>query len=95
MLPGGARVSRPDADELKAGSPLRATEKIKAPVLLVHGDSDIQVAAEHSRRMARSLEDKGKKYELLMIKDGNHSLTRREWRESLLSRLEAFLAAHD
>jgi dipeptidyl aminopeptidase/acylaminoacyl peptidase len=84
-----------DADELKAGSPLRATEKIKAPVLLVHGDHDIQVAAEHSRRMARSLEEKQKKYELLIIKDGNHSLTRHEWREALLTRLEAFLTAHN
>jgi dipeptidyl aminopeptidase/acylaminoacyl peptidase len=84
-----------EVHELKAGSPLRATSKIKAPVLLVHGDNDIQVAAEHSRRMARSLEQNGKTFELLMIKDGNHSLTRREWREALLTRLESFLAAHN
>ena len=45
--------------------------------------------------MARSLAEKQKKYELLIIKDGNHSLTRREWREALLTRLEAFLAAHN
>ncbi|HLA73430.1 MAG TPA: S9 family peptidase [Steroidobacteraceae bacterium] len=84
-----------DTDELKAGSPLRATEKIKAPVLLVHGDDDVQVAVDHSRRMARALDKEKKKHELVIIKDGNHSLSRYEWRETLLTKLEAFLAANN
>lgn len=84
-----------DNDELKAGSPLRAAEKIKAPVLMVHGDADIQVAVEHSRAMARALDRADKKYELVVIKEGNHSLSRYEWRETLLTRLEAFLAANN
>ena len=84
-----------DNDELKAGSPLRAAEKIKAPVLMVHGDADIQVAVEHSRAMARALDRAGKKYELVVIKEGNHALSRYEWRETLLTRLEAFLAANN
>jgi dipeptidyl aminopeptidase/acylaminoacyl peptidase len=84
-----------DKDELKAGSPLRAPEKIKAPVLLVHGDDDFQVDVDHSRRMARALDREHKKYELVIIKDGNHSLTRYEWRETLLTKLEAFLAANN
>jgi dipeptidyl aminopeptidase/acylaminoacyl peptidase len=84
-----------DADELKAGSPLRSPDKIKVPVLLVHGDDDIQVSIDHSRRMARALDREKKKYELVVIKDGNHSLTRYEWRETLLTKLEAFLAANN
>jgi dipeptidyl aminopeptidase/acylaminoacyl peptidase len=84
-----------DTDELKAGSPLRAPEKIKAPVLLVHGDDDIQVNVDQSRRMARALEREKKKYELVIIKDGNHSLARYEWRETLFTKLEAFLTAND
>ena len=84
-----------DADELKAGSPLRSPEKFKAPVLLVHGDDDIQANIDHSRRMARALEREKKKYELVVIKDGNHSLSRYEWRETLLTKLEAFLAANN
>lgn len=83
-----------DVSELKAGSPLRAAEKIKAPVLLVHGDADWQVDVDHSKRMARALKSADKKYELVVIKDGNHSLTRYEWRETLLTKLEAFLAAN-
>ena len=53
--------SVPDADELKAGSPLRSPEKIKIPVLLVHGDDDIQVLVDHSKRMARALDGAKKK----------------------------------
>jgi dipeptidyl aminopeptidase/acylaminoacyl peptidase len=89
------RIVGTDADELKAGSPLRSPEKIKIPVLLVHGDDDIQVLVDHSRRMARALDGAKKKYELVIIKDGNHALSRFEWRQTLLTKLEAFLAAHN
>jgi len=84
-----------DSDELKAGSPLRAAEKIKAPVLMVHGDADIQVLVDHSKNMARALDRADKKYELVVIKEGNHSLSRFEWRQTLLTKLEAFLAANN
>jgi dipeptidyl aminopeptidase/acylaminoacyl peptidase len=92
---GRARVTYTlgdDVSELKAGSPLRAAEKIKAPVLLVHGDADIQVDVDHSKRMARALKGADKNVELVVIKGGNHSLARYEWRETLLTKLEAFLA---
>ncbi len=90
-----ARILGTDADELKAGSPLRSPEKIKIPVLLVHGDDDIQVLVDHSKRMARALDGAKKKHELVIIKDGNHSLSRFEWRQTLLTKLEAFLAANN
>jgi dipeptidyl aminopeptidase/acylaminoacyl peptidase len=84
-----------DSAELKAGSPTRSAAKIKAPVLLIHGDSDVQVSIEQSKRMARMLKDEKKKVEMVVIKDGNHSLSRYEWRETLYTRLEAFLAANN
>ncbi len=80
---------------LVTGSPLRMPEKINVPVLFVHGDKDIAVDADHSRRMARALAREKKKFELVVIPDGNHSLSRYEWRETLLTRLEAFLAANN
>jgi dipeptidyl aminopeptidase/acylaminoacyl peptidase len=83
-----------DVSELKAGSPLRAVDKIRAPVLLVHGDADVQVDVDQSKRMARALKGADKKCELVIVKDGNHSLARYEWRETLLTKLEAFLAAN-
>jgi dipeptidyl aminopeptidase/acylaminoacyl peptidase len=89
------RILGTDSDELKAGSPLRNADKIKVPVLLIHGDDDIQVLVDHSRRMARALDSAKKKHELVIIKDGNHSLSRFEWRQTLLTKLETFLAAND
>jgi len=83
-----------DDEEIKSGSPRRNSDKIRIPVLFVHGDDDIQVAVEHSRTMARLLTVKTRKPEVVIIKDGNHSLSRAEWRETLLARLETFLAAN-
>ncbi len=80
---------------LVTGSPLRMPEKINAPILLVHGDEDVAVDVDHSRRMARALARENKKHELVVIHDGNHSLSRYEWRETLLTKLEAFLAANN
>jgi dipeptidyl aminopeptidase/acylaminoacyl peptidase len=84
-----------DSSELKAGSPTRSAAKIKAPVLLIHGDNDTQAGVDHSKRMAKVLKGENKKVELVLIKDGNHSLTRYEWRETLYTKLEAFLAANN
>jgi len=84
-----------DSSELKAGSPTRSAAKFKAPVLLIHGDSDAQAGVDHSKRMARVLKGEKKKVELVVIKDGNHSLTRYEWRETLYTNLEKFLAANN
>jgi len=80
---------------LVTGSPLRLPDKVSVPVLLVHGDRDVEVDADHSRRMARALAREKKKFELVVIPDGNHSLSRYEWRETLLTKLEAFLAANN
>ena len=65
------------------------------PVLLVHGDDDIQVMVDQSQRMARALEHRRQEARSsCIIKDGNHSLSRYEWRKTLLTKLEAFLAAN-
>ena len=80
---------------LVTGSPLRMPDKVSVPVLLVHGDRDVEVDVDHSHRMARALAREKKKFELVVIPDGNHSLSRYEWRETLLTKLEAFLAANN
>ena len=55
-------------------------------MLLIHGDNDMQAGVDHSKRMARVLKGEKKKVELVLIKDGNHSLTRYEWRETLYTK---------
>jgi dipeptidyl aminopeptidase/acylaminoacyl peptidase len=99
MFYGGRRAIEyllgDDSAELKAGSPMRSAAKIKAPVLLIHGENDVQANIDQSRRMARALDGADKKFEFVVIKDGNHSLTRYEWRETLYTKLEKFLAANN
>ena len=79
-----------DSDELAAGSPIKAADQIKAPVLLVHGKLDLQASVEQSTRMYRALGAK-KQRELVLIEDGDHSLSRYEWRMTLLTKLEEYL----
>jgi len=94
---GGAQEAKyvlgSDSDELAAGSPLKASQQIKAPVLLVHGKLDLQVSDEQSARMYRALGAR-KQRELVLIDDGDHSLSRYEWRKTLLTKLEEFLGTH-
>ena len=83
-----------DDDALKAGSPVRAADRIRAPVLLVHGEDDVVVVQDHSKRMAGLLKVNRRPHELLIIKDGDHSLSRAEWRQELFAKMELFLAEH-
>jgi dipeptidyl aminopeptidase/acylaminoacyl peptidase len=83
-----------DTEELKAISPKRNAAQIKVPVLLVHGTHDARVDVDHSRDMAKALARAKVPHELLIIEDGDHSLTRSPWRLALYRKLEAFLAAH-
>jgi dipeptidyl aminopeptidase/acylaminoacyl peptidase len=78
--------------ELIEVSPVKQADRIKVPVLMVHGDDDIQVLVDHSKNMARELKRKGIKNELVLIKDGDHQFSRGEWRLTLLSKMEKFLA---
>jgi dipeptidyl aminopeptidase/acylaminoacyl peptidase len=67
---------------------------MKAPVLLVHGTSDIQVDVDQSRRMAGALQGEDLLHELVLVEDGDHSLSRAAWRKVLYEKLDAFLNKH-
>jgi dipeptidyl aminopeptidase/acylaminoacyl peptidase len=81
-----------DKRELREDSPLQHAQKVKAPVLLVHGDVDHVVLASHSTDMAKALRKHNVATELVIIEDGGHSLDRPEMRLTLFRKLEAFLA---
>ncbi|MFL6721458.1 MAG: alpha/beta hydrolase family protein [Sphingomonas sp.] len=78
---------------LDAGSPLRRAAAIKAPVLLVHGDLDANVAIEHSDKMLSALRDGGTKAELLRFKGLDHQLDDSTARIQMLTRIGEFLDA--
>lgn len=76
---------------IQTGSPARNAERIKAPVLLVHGEYDENVPYEHSELMVDALEDEDSSVELLTFEDIGHGLRDSGARTRMLAESEAFL----
>lgn len=62
-----------DAEMLKARSPALHANKIKADVLLIHGDKDEIVPYEQFELMVEAFEDNNKKIESITLEDTGHS----------------------
>lgn len=73
------------------GSPARNAGKIKAPVLMFHGDIDTNVGIGESRLMADRLKDAGRKAELVEFKGLDHQLDDDTARTTMLTKADAFL----
>jgi dipeptidyl aminopeptidase/acylaminoacyl peptidase len=73
------------------GSPAHNAGKIKAPVLLFHGDRDTNVGIGESRLMAGKIKGAGGKVELVEFKGLDHQLDDDTARTTLLGKADAFL----
>ena len=80
-----------DGPHVAQGSPLRHAGMIKVPVLLVHGDMDLNVGIAHSDKMAAALKDAGVKVDYIRYKGLEHSLEDSNARTEMLTRVGAFL----
>lgn len=80
-------------EHVREGSPARNAGRIKAPVLLFHGDQDLNVGIGESRLMAGKLRDVGGKVELVEFDGLDHQLDDGEARSTMLSRADQFLRA--
>ncbi|WP_294063277.1 S9 family peptidase [Sphingomonas sp.] len=72
-------------------SPSRHAERIKAPVLLFHGDRDINVPIAQSRLMVSKLHDAGGRAELVEYPGLDHQLDDSQARAGMLDRIDQFL----
>lgn len=79
------------SDRLAQASPLRHASSIQAPVLLVHGDMDLNVGFIHSQRMADALRSAGKETELLTFAGLDHQLADNNARAKLLVKIGQLL----
>ena len=79
---------------LRSGSPARRAEDITAPVLLFHGDEDIDVDVKHSEVMASALERHDRDVEFIEYAEREHGILRNAERADMLRRIGAFLDAH-
>lgn len=64
---------RKQHDAMLEGSPLYHYRDLQVPIMLVHGEEDMRVDYEHSRRLVRMLNLAGRKPVMLSFKEGDHS----------------------
>ena len=79
----------------KAVSPINSIDKIKTPLLLIHGKKDVTVDHSQSVKMSKAMAKAGKPVEFVSIPLADHHFTRQEDRLTLLKSMEAFLAKHN
>jgi dipeptidyl aminopeptidase/acylaminoacyl peptidase len=72
-------------------SPAEHADRVKAPILLIHGKDDTVVPLEQSRVMADALKAAGKRVDLVVLDSTDHWLTRGETRLAMLQTVMAFL----
>jgi dipeptidyl aminopeptidase/acylaminoacyl peptidase len=77
-----------------AGSPLQNVGSIKAPVLMFHGDMDMNVGVKQSVKMDAALKKAGKPSELVIYEGLTHSLADSNARAQMLDKIAAFLKAN-
>lgn len=78
-------------EHVRDGSPLKNAAAITAPVLLVHGDLDLNVGIAHSTKMAQALQAMGKPVEFLRYKQLDHFLDDSDARVEMLTRIGVML----
>ena len=75
------------------GSPARHAKNFIAPVLMFHGDQDMNVGVEESKMMSDALQDAGKKQDLVIYKGLDHYLEDSAVRSEMLAKSDAFIKA--
>jgi len=71
---GGTPEQKPE--DYRAASPVNFVERIKTPLLIVHGDADMDVPVSQATEMADALKRAHKDYELIIVRGGDHGFVR-------------------
>lgn len=81
-------------NRLKATSPLNNLDKLKASVLVIHGEKDRRVPIEHAKKLTKSLAKASHDYEALFIDDLRHGYTKPEQKQQVYEKSLLFLLKH-
>ena len=85
----------PNDPALEQISPIKHIDRVKIPILLIHGFNDTVVAFEQSQMMADALKKAGKKVELVGLPGEDHWLSRSQTRLQMLQATVKFLEANN
>lgn len=83
-----------ESDEIKASSALLRAAEMPVPVLLFHGERDLNAQVSHTRDLAKALEQKGKPVEFTEFEEADHYIERDFQRIEMLQRISDFLDEH-
>ena len=67
-----------DADLLRAISPIHRVDRIRAPLMVIHGANDPRVPVDEAEQLVASLRARGAAVEYLRFEDEGHGLARME-----------------
>jgi len=82
-----------DGPHLVEGSPLQYPNKFRAPVLIFHGDQDINVDVSQSEAMDKALRGAGKQSRLVALKGLDHQIDDSAVRADMLAQADQFFRA--
>ena len=83
-----------EREVLTRGSPIERADELKSPLLIIHGENDVDVSVRQSRSMAKVLRNEGKPVEWVEFGDAEHVFWTSRDRIELLERLGGFLDRH-
>ncbi len=83
-----------DRQEMIARSPLFKADRIKAPLLVIHGANDPRVKQSEADQIVTALRDRGKPVEYLVAPDEGHGFNAARNRMAMAAAIEQFLAKH-
>ncbi|MFD0724063.1 alpha/beta hydrolase family protein [Lysobacter brunescens] len=83
-----------DAEVLLGRSPAYRFRELGVPLMLVHGDDDLRVDFEHTRRLVRMLNIAGTKPTLLTVRDAGHAFETLDDVEAVWTGVAGFLRRH-
>ncbi len=81
--------------DFAAVSPIKAVERIKVPLMLIHGKKDVTVDHGQSSSMYAAMLKAGKAVEFVSIPLADHYFTRQADRVTLLTSIHSFLARNN
>jgi dipeptidyl aminopeptidase/acylaminoacyl peptidase len=83
-----------DEEFLREISPLTHAEKIKAPLLIVHGENDTRVPVGEARQIAEAIRSRGGTVETLIFPDEGHGVSKLPNRLTYYRKMVEFLDRH-
>ena len=83
-----------DKAQLDQYSPIKHIDKLKAPVLLIHGKKDERAHVEHYYHMVKALKKAKHPHETMLVKKEGHGFYEEKNRKEMYERIEAFLGKY-